>query len=803
MLSKDSGIETTESETQSEEYLRILEQTLESEVSILDEDMNYLFISDSVYKTIQCDRSELQPGDSLKKCHDIMFQKGLLNEDILKKQHLSIEEQVQKNASGDVESGRMLTLGNGSTYRHIRKSLPCGKTVSIAHNVTELIEKDNLLEKALNLGDSGYWSLDLITKKYTLSRSIMDYYGEEAVKAIHERGITTILSPEETVNFKKVLKSAVAKGGRGAFVSRARSKTGVINWFETTGSIIRNEAGKPIRIEAFVKNITRQRQQAAELEKAKDEAIAASKAKSEFLANMSHEIRTPMNGILGMAELLANSDIEDRQKEFVSVINNSASALLTIINDILDFSKIEAGAFEMDPVPFDLKSSLNDVVSLLHMRAQEKNLELIINYPSRFPKGFIGDAGRIRQVVTNLLGNAVKFTEEGHITTDVDIQRNNDIAICTIKVTDTGIGISPEKLEHVFDKFTQADGSTTRVYGGTGLGLTISKHIVELMDGRMTVESTLGEGSTFSFRIPLPLDPDAKDEKFDSQLIAEKRALIVDDIEINRMLLSEQLSGWDVQSDTAIDGVDALTKIRSAEERGQPYDFLLLDFLMPGMNGQEFAQVLERTSTITAPPIIMLSSCDQPVSSSSLSAIGIESYLVKPVREARLFDTIVRTLSNPTDRQKPIEIVEEPAAPCEKKPSKTEILVAEDFALNRDVVKLMLADTGFSPIFAENGQIAVDMFTAEPDRFSAVVMDVSMPVMNGYEATKLMRQFEKAEGRRPVSIIALTGHALKNDRQDCLDAGMDDYLTKPVKQNDLIDRLETYTGKAITLRQTA
>lgn len=803
MAYKESDVKDAAFESQAAEYLQILAETLESEVSILSPEMKYLFMSDSLYETLQCDKSEFKVGDSLEKCHKIMFEKGLLTEDILKEQHLSGEEQLQKNISGDVEDARLMTLGNGSTYRFIRKPLACGKTVSIAQNVSELVEKDNLLEKALDLGNSGYWSLDLVKKKYTLSNSMIQFFGDEAVQRIHEKGISTILLPEDRVTFRDAIKSAAENGGRFEFSAQSRSRTGSLHWFEILGSIIRDETGKAIRMEAFVKNITRQRRQAAELEKATDEAIAASKAKSEFLANMSHEIRTPMNGILGMAELLANSEIEDRQKEFVSVINNSASALLTIINDILDFSKIEAGAFEIDPVPFDLKSSLDDVVSLLRTRAQEKNLELIINYPSRFPKGFIGDAGRIRQVVTNLLGNAVKFTEKGHITTEVDIKRSHDIAICTVKVTDTGIGITPEKLEHIFDKFTQADGSTTRVYGGTGLGLTISKHIVELMDGRMTVESTLGEGSTFTFRIPLPLDPDAKDEKFDSTLIAGKRALIVDDIEVNRMLLSEQLSGWDVQSDTAIDGVDALTKIRSAQERGQPYDFLLLDFLMPGMNGQEFAQVLKQTSTITAPQIIMLSSCDQPVSSTSLSSIGIESYLVKPVREARLFDTIVRTLSNPSDRLKPLEKVDAQDVARETKPLKTEILVAEDFALNRDVVKLMLVDTIFSPVFAENGQIAVDMFTAEPDRFSAVIMDVSMPVLDGYQATGHIREFEKATGRKPISIVALTGHALKNDRQDCLDAGMDDYLTKPVKQNDLIDRLETYTGKAISLQKTA
>ena len=796
----DAVSEITPQDVKQAEYLRILAESLESGVSILDEDMNYLFLSDSVYKSIKCDPSELQPGDSLRKCHDLMLKNGVLTTEILEKQQLSSEEQVSKNEAGEEAFSRLMTMANGSTYRFVRKPLPCGKTVSIADDVTALVEKDNLLEKALELGDAGHWALDLKTNTYTISRSLERYFGRAAIEQIHKNGIGAIILPEDRIKLKEALSAALKVENRFEVINRSRLEKGDLNWFETTGTIIRDDAGKAIRIEAFVKNVTRQRQQAAELERAKDEAIAASKAKSEFLANMSHEIRTPMNGILGMAELLSNSKICDRQKEFVAVINNSASALLTIINDILDFSKIEAGAFEIDPVPFDLKSSINDVVSLLHLKAQEKNLELIINYPPDLPKNFIGDPGRVRQVVTNLIGNAIKFTDNGHITIDVDIKTNRGLGICNVKVIDTGIGISPDKLQTIFDKFTQADGSTTRVYGGTGLGLTISKHIIEFMDGRMQVESTLGEGSTFGFMVPLPLDHDAIEEKYDSSLIAGKRALIIDDIHVNRRVLSEQLSAWNIETDTATDAVDGLMKIRTAQDENRPYDFLILDFLMPGMNGQEFAQVLTQTKSLTTPPILMLSSCDNPMSSKSLGSIGINSYLIKPVRERRLFDTIIRTLSNPSQDIKLDEAVEpEPDSGKDK----TFVLVAEDFALNRDVVKLMLADTQFDPIFAENGKEAVTMFKAEPERFSAILMDVSMPVMDGFEATKLIRDFENLTELQPVSIIALTGHALKNDRQDCIEAGMNDYMTKPVKQDDLISTLEKYTRPTSCLQRTA
>jgi len=782
-------------------YARILAENLVSGVSILDEDMNYLFISDSVYESLNIERYELVPGDPLSKCHELMLKNGLLTPEMLDVQKLSAKDQIKRNMTGESEDSRLMTLGDGSTQRFVRKALPCGKTISIADDVSDLVEKEKLLDKALSLGEAGYWSLDVATKTYTISASLYDFFGEEISRKVHAEGIIASVHPEDREAFRKALKNAPNTQNRFQVTCRGLTDKLEEHWTEVTGEIILDGKAKPICLEAFVKDVTAQRQQAAELERAKDEAIAASHAKSEFLANMSHEIRTPMNGILGMAELLTNSEITDRQLEFVSVINNSASALLTIINDILDFSKIEAGAFEIDPVPFDLKSSISDVTSLLRNQAHEKGLELVINYPSDLPKNFIGDGGRVRQVITNLIGNAVKFTETGHITIDVDIQQSRDIAICTLNVKDTGIGISPDKMARIFEKFTQADGSTTRVYGGTGLGLTISKHIIEMMGGRMRVDSELGQGSTFGFRVPLPIDHEAKVEVFDSSLLKGRRVLIVDDLKVNRQLFTEQLKAWDIKPDTAIDGVEALTKIKAAQTKDLPYDLILLDYLMPGMNGQDFARLISQTPSIIAPQIIMLSSCDQPVSTVELAGIGIDSYLVKPVRERRLFDTIVRVVSNPVDRR----AKEKRKAPeqINHEPSKQEILVAEDFALNQEVVKLMLADTQFSPVFANNGQEVVELFTQNIDRFPLILMDVSMPVMDGFRATQAIRAVEKEQGLKPIPIIALTGHALKNDREDCLAAGMDDFLSKPVKQGQLIEKIENYSGKAIDIRLTA
>ncbi len=785
------------------EYLRILAGNLQSGVSILDENMNYLFLSDSVYDNIGTTRNELKPGDPLSKCHEIMVANGLFTPEVIQRQKLSAADQIRRNADGQAEGVRLVTLGDGSTHRFIRKNLSCGKTVSIADDVSELVEKDKLLDKALALGHAGYWSLDVASKTYTLSKSLYAFFGPDIGHKVKKQGVVSIVHENDRQSFKLALANAPKTGNRFNVTARSLNYQGEIRWVATSGEIIRDVQGKAIRIQAFVKDVTHARQKAAELEQAKDEAIAASHAKSEFLANMSHEIRTPMNGILGMAELLGNSEINDRQREFVSVINNSASALLNIINDILDFSKIEAGAFEIDPVPFDLKSSINDVTSLLLSSAQEKGVELIINYPTDLPKNFIGDVGRIRQVVTNLVGNAVKFTEEGHITIDVDIRQSRNMAVCTVDVKDTGIGISPEKMNKIFEKFTQADGSTTRLYGGTGLGLTISKHIVEMMGGRMHVESKLGEGSNFGFRVPLPIDHDVKPEAFDVDLVAGKRALIVDDIHVNRDLFTEQLRAWGLETETAIDGVEALSKIHAAQDKNQAFDLILLDFLMPGMNGQEFAQLVMQTSTLASPQIIMLSSCDQPVSTAALGRMGIDSYLIKPVRERRLFDTIVRVLSNPIKREAaPSPIVEKPelqAPPTRQQ----EILVAEDFPLNQDVVRLMLSETPFMPIFANTGEEAVNLYLQDPNRFPLILMDVSMPVMDGYQATRKIRAIESESGQGPIPIIALTGHALKDDREACLTAGMNDYLSKPVKQIELIERLENYSGKAIHIERAA
>ena len=814
------------------EILEALASSLTGSISILDENLDYCFLSPATYTNMGFSADELKVGDNLSDCHKLMVQKGLLSDNTLDVARLS-ETQSKSTGNGEVHTQTM-RLKTGALKRITRRKLTNGLTVSIACDISDLHEKTQILEETLVLGKSAYWIYDMATKKYDISETFWSYLGEERLEQFNKHGIFSLLFKEDQKYFKDGLAKAIKSTGLVELIGRhklnaehiklnkAKGRDEDFIWAKSSCEVIRDEDGKPIKIRAFVQNITEMKIQEKALEEAKDKAVASSKAKSEFLANMSHEIRTPMNGILGMAELLANTNIDDRQHEFIKVINNSASSLLTIINDILDFSKIEAGAFELDPMPFDLKDAINDVAALLCAKAHDKGLELIVNYSTNLSRHFIGDGGRIRQIITNLLGNAIKFTEKGHIIIDVDITPSDtpNLNEIQISVKDTGIGIEAEKVDKIFQKFTQADSSTTRIYGGTGLGLSISKHIVEMMGGHMQAESIYGEGSNFICYIPMQLDPNAKRISYETSGIIGKRALIIDDIAINRDLLSEHLEAWNMQSSAVKDGVEALVEIKKAADDNNPYDIILLDYLMPGMNGYELASIVSKNQNIPHTPILMLSSCDQPVSSEELKQIGISSYLVKPVREQRLFDVVAKTIGEfEYDKRSKIITSESPIQTppaiitretrvdeilfdhdmqdTAAKQVSFDILVAEDFALNQDVVRLMLSETVFNPVFANNGLEAVNLYTENPDRFKIILMDISMPVMDGYEASAKIIEHDKKNNLTPTPIIDLTGHALKNDREKCLDAGMHAYLTKPVKQIDLIESLEMWASERL------
>ena len=542
-------------------------------------------------------------------------------------------------------------------------------------------------------------------------------------------------------------------------------------------------------------------------------AEAADRAKSEFLANMSHEIRTPMNGVLGMAELLAKTDLTPRQKTFTDVIVKSGNALLTIINDILDFSKINAGQLTLDPAPFRLAEAVEDVATLVSARVAEKNLELIVRVDPRLPAFVVGDVGRFRQIVTNMLGNAVKFTEKGHVLIDVSGELVDGKVQLKVRVEDTGIGIPAEKLETVFEQFAQVDGSSTRRHEGTGLGLAIAARLVDLMNGKIGIESEIGRGSVFWFSIEVPAHEESAPSQSVPVDVTGARVLVIDDNPVNREILLEQLRSWGFDCAAAESGAVGLAFLDRAAQLGASIDCVILDYQMPGMNGADVAKSMCADSRTASIPIVLLTSVDQIDFSRMVLDFGIAACLTKPARSAVLLGTVISAIQKARNMVGQIDftrdtsqstarsftVLRSPAAhePAREDTAATtgvplDILVAEDNEVNQLVFSQILSGLGLSYRIAGNGRTAVEMHRALQPRL--ILMDVSMPEMNGYEASNAIRAAEALTGAH-TPIIGVTAHALKGDREKCLDAGMDDYLPKPISPSRLGSKIATWLSE--------